>query len=206
MRKSCYIMFSLFILYSGATLSGSSEIESVLSDLPEVAQGSDVHTLSRTYCKSLWSKVHAGGCVGKSAAEFSDIFARSVLELGIVIEKIKNAEPIVIGSEINLGDKVITDSARALRSYFDSEAYPDLKMALMSMSVLGQHKGSVDFDGETNAHVNEVFVYVWHKVKEDTERLQGFLIGLLDAAPTCIQGYTVRMLCAVHPPKLKTTI
>lgn len=74
------------------------------------------------------------------------------------------------------------------------------------MSVLGKHKGGADFDGETSAHESEVFVYVWNKVKDDAERLQGFLIGLLDAAPTCIQGYTVRMLCAVYPPKLKVAV
>ncbi len=139
-----------------------------------------------------------------AAAEFKDTFAKSVLELGTIIEKIKKEEPIIVGSELNLSDKPVIDPAMlALGTYFDSAAYIRIKMALTSMGVLGKHKGGADLDGETNAHVNEVFVYVWSKVKADPERLQAFLIGLLDAAPTCIQGYTVRMLCAVHPPKLK---
>ncbi|MBH1989759.1 MAG: hypothetical protein I8H80_01110 [Alphaproteobacteria bacterium] len=203
MYKLYYSVLSLFLLCSDAPLFGAA-VADTLSDLPEVAQDADVHTLSRTYCKVLWSRVQADGYLSAPAPEFKDAFTKSVLELGIVIEKIKNAEPIMIGSQINLSDKPVTDPAMlSLCSYFDSDAYSPLKTALTSMSVLGQHKGGADLDGETNAHVNEVFVYVWHKVKEDTERLQGFLIGLLDASPTCIQGYTVRMLCAVHPPKLK---
>jgi hypothetical protein len=73
------------------------------------------------------------------------------------------------------------------------------------MRELGKHNEGLDFDNETLAHVNEIFVYAWNKVKENPSvRLPALLLGLVDAAPTCIQGYSVRMLCAVHPPKQKT--
>lgn len=202
MAKIYYSVLSLFLLCSGNFLFGAAE-----SELPEVAQNADVHSLSKTYCKALWSRVQEGRYLSAAAAEFKDTFAGSVLELGRVIEKIKNAEPIMIGSHINLTDKPVVDpEILVFASYFDGEAYPRLRMALTSLSVLGKHKGGPDLDSETNAHVNEVFVYAWGKVKENPERLQGFLIGLVDAAPTCIQGYSVRMLCAVHPPKLKVVV
>lgn len=207
MNKIYYSTLSLFLLCSGNSLCGAAGSGATFFDLPEVAQEADVHSLSKTYCKALWSRVRAGGYLSAAAAEFKDTFAGSVLELGRVIEKIKNAEPIMIGSQLNLSDKSVVDpDVLAFASYFDRDAYPTLKAAVTSMSVLGKHKGSADLDNETNAHVNEVFVYVWGKVKEDPGRLPAFLIGLVDASSTCIQGYSVRMLCAVHPPKLKGVV
>ena len=207
MYKIYCCLFSIFWVCFGSHPFCAAEADASFADLPEVAQGADVHGLAKTYCKALWSKVQASGCVGASSAGFKDIFAGNVSELGRIIEKIKNEEPIMVGSQLNLSDKPIMDpEVLVFGSYFDSTAYPALKMALTSMCVLGKHKGGVDLDRETNAHVSEVFVYVWGKVKEDPGRLQAFLIGLIDAASTCIQGYTVRMLCAVHPPKLKGVV
>lgn len=138
--------------------------------MPEVAQGADVHSLSKTYCKALWGDVLSGGCLSAAHPEFKEVFASSVLELGRVIEKIKDAELIMIGAQINLSDRPISDPGLlTLGSYFDRDAYSTLKTALTNMSVLGKHKGDADFDNETNAHVNEVFVYAWGKVKENPE-------------------------------------
>lgn len=132
MYKIYSCLFSFFLLCSGSRcLSGAAKVEDPLSDLPEVSQDADVHTLSRTYCKALWSRVQAGGYLSLAAAEFKDIFAKSVLELGIVIEKIKNSEPIMIGPQINLSAEPITDPAMlALCAYFDSDAYPLLKVSI----------------------------------------------------------------------------
>jgi hypothetical protein len=193
MYKTFGGLFFVFLSCSGNTLSAA---KFSFVGLPEVAQGADVHTLSKTYCKALWMGVRTAGCPGYLSAaspDFKDVFGESVLELGSVIEKVKNALPIV--SEASVAD---------LGAYFDSAAYPSLKMALTSMSVLGKHKGVSDFDPEANARVNEVFVYSWSRVKEDPTKLQAFFVGLVDAASTCIQGYTVRMLCAVHPPRLRS--
>jgi hypothetical protein len=203
----CLLFFVLLLPFCGSP-TYAAEADSFFRELPEVAQGSDVHNLASTYCKVLWSKVQAGGCLNTAAAEFKDVFAGSVSELGRVIENIKNESPIMVGAQLNLSDKPVVDpDVLAFGSYFDNAAYPALKLALTSMGALGKHKGGADLDIETNARVSEVFVYVWGKVKEDPEsRLQSFLIGLIDAAPTCIQGYTVRMLCAVHPPKLKGVV
>jgi hypothetical protein len=199
----CKTFCGLFFLFWSCSVNFISGAEVSLVGLQEVAQGADVHSLSKTHCKALWMGVRAAGYPGylsATAPEFKDAFAESVLELGMVIEKIKSTQPIIAGSRINFSETSAADPG----AYFDILAYPSLKMALMSMSVLGKHKGGSDLDSETNARVNEVFVYSWRQVKEDPTKLQAFLVGLADSASTCIQGYTVRMLCAVHPPRLRS--
>lgn len=175
--------------------------------LPEVAQGADVHSLSRTYCKALWQNIMRGSnYTAATAPEFKEKFKASVEELGKLILKIQAGQPVLVGGRISATDEPILDPELLSRSEsFDAATHPQLMLALKSLSVLGKHKGNSDVDNETNGKVNEIFVYVWSKVKENPEVcLPAFLIGLVDAAPTCIQGYSVRMLCAVHPPRLKT--
>ncbi len=206
-RKIIYTLLSFCLLYPINVCFAASEPTDLFSNLPEVAQDSDVHSLSSAYCKALWGNIKTKGNASTFVDGFSDKFSKTVAELGVLIENIKNALPILVGAQINLSGETISDSALLeMSSYFYREAYATLKIALTSMSVLNKHKGGADFDSETKAHVSEILVYVWEKIKTDPERLQAFLIGLIDAAPTCIQGYSVRMLCAVHPPKLKTVI
>lgn len=207
MRKILYTLFSFCLLYSGNACFAASESIDIFSNLPEVAQDSDVHSLSSTYCKALWGKIKEMGKESAFAEGFADRFSETVAELGLLIENIKNAQPILVGAQLNLGGETISDPALLnMSSYFDHEAHSTLKTALISMSMLNKHKDGTDFDFETKAHISEILVYVWDKIKTDPERLQGFLIGLVDAAATCIQGYSVRMLCAVHPPKLKAVV
>lgn len=206
-RKIIYTLFSFSLLYSGNMCFAASESTDIFSNLPEITQDSDVHSLSSTYCKALWGNIKTKGDASAFVDGFSDKFSETVAELGVLIENIKNAQPILGGTQINLSGETISDSGLLeMSSYFYREAYTTLKTALTSMSVLNKHKEASDFDGETKAHVSEILVYVWYKIKTDPERLQAFLIGLVDAAPTCIQGYSVRMLCAVHPPKLKAVV
>lgn len=136
---------------------------------------------------------------------FKAKFSTSVEELGKLILKIKEGHPILIDGHINTTEGQIVDPDLLPRcDYFDAAGCQKLMLALKSMSALGKHKRQADFDKETNGKVNEIFVYVWKKVKESAHLyLPALLVGLTDAAPTCIQGYSVRMLCAVHPPKLK---
>jgi hypothetical protein len=181
-----------------------------LPELPVVAQNTDVHTISRTYCNALWRALDAPRLLSYESAtsdEFRTLFDRSVSELTTVITRISKEEPVAIGdrltgADINLAE--LDADTLSAGTYFDKSLLANLQLGLTSLKVLGKHKGASDFDAETSAHVNEVFVYTWNKVKENPEaRLMAFLIGLADAAPTCIQGYTVRLLCAVHPPKQK---
>lgn len=170
--------------------------------LPEVAQDADVHSLSRTYCNALWQNIRRGSdYTAATESSFNDNFKTSVEELGKLILKIQAGQPVLVAGKINTIEEPIADPDVLSRC----ESHPQLVIALKSLSILGKHKGQSDLDNETNGKVNEIFVYVWSKVKENPEaRLPAFLIGLVDAAPTCIQGYSVRMLCAVHPPRLKT--
>lgn len=94
----------------------------------------------------------------------------------------------------------------AVGIFYDRNNHTLLATALKKMGTLGKHDGQEDFDKETSASVNEILVYAWHHVKTEPKKyLIDFLIGLTDAAPTCIQGHSVRMLCAIHPPRLKVT-
>jgi hypothetical protein len=175
-------------------------------DLPVVSQDADVHTLSAAYCRPLWQSIVRGrDYIASTDPRFKDQFNTSVEELGQLILKIKAGQPVLVGGKINTMSEPIADPETLKDSaYFDSELHPTLVEGLKAMSVLGKHKGKDDRDTETNAKVNEIFVYVWSKVKKNpAQYLPAFLVGLADAAPTCIQGYSVRMLCAVHPPKLK---
>lgn len=183
---------------------------SSLPELPEVAQNTDVHTLSRTYCKALWTAVNAPAVLSygdRESESFSHLFAETVAELQAVLKRIHDNDPVMIGDEIILhADPITEEAVRAHGCYIDKALHANLQLALTSMNIQGKHKGASDYDAETQAHVSEVLVYVWSQVKEDpSTRLVAFLIGLYDAAPTCIQGYSVRMLCAVHPPKQKAS-
>lgn len=240
----CYLSFILLILNS-TSASASAAAESAFPDLPEVAQGTDVHTLSRTYCKQLWAAINAPAFLAYESREserFAAIFQDSVRELSILIERIKetptskNAEELAAApaaerasyiqalckSALTLDGSLITnvepvnielimeeheDSLRTLHGhceFFEGSSYASLKTAVDNLGKIGKHKGGSDLDSETCAHVNEILVYTWQKAKSDPKQhLMSFLIGLLDAAPTCIQGYSVRMLCAIHPPKQK---
>lgn len=201
MRKILYSIISFSLLYLGGACFGSLEKSIYSADLPEVSQDSDVHSLAKTYCKALWGKIKTNN----EADGFKEAFSVAISELGSVIENIKNSQPILIGGQINLSRVLISDAALLETSdFFDNKAFASLKAALTNLSVMGKHKGASDFDNETKAHVSEVFAYVWSMVKSEPDRLPAFLMGLVDAAPTCIQGYSVRMLCAVLPPRLKT--
>jgi hypothetical protein len=206
MQKIWYAFFivSIFCLDT-TTTSAAAAAASLIDDLPEIRQDTDVHTLSKTYCRMLWERLNKPDILGYGSVD-SDIFRAkfdtTVSEMGIVLERISKREPIMIGDRIILCKDPIDEELLAFASYFDAAAYRKLTLALNSMKELGKHKGGSDLDNETIAHVNEIFVYSWEKVKEDPElRLTALLIGLEDAAPTCIQGYSVRMLCAIHPPK-----
>lgn len=204
MRKIFFSLLSFCLLCSCSLHFGSSDAPASFFELPEVAQDSDVHSLSSTYCKTLWVRIKTTDQTGAFFEGFSDRFSETISDLVTLIENIKNSQPILIGGHINLSREAIFDAgALAISDYFDSEAYATLKTALINMSVLNKHKGGSDFDSETNAHLGEILVYVWGRIKTDPVRLPAFLIGLIDAANTCIQGYSVRMLCSVHPPKLK---
>lgn len=174
--------------------------------LPEVAQGSDVHTLSTTYCRVLWKSVmQSAEYTPATIPGFKDTFNISIEELGKLILNIKSGQPILVEGKINtMSEPIVDPDLLSDCEFFDPSASSQLMVALKSMSVLGKHKGGSDIDGETNGRVNEIFVYTWGKVKANPAvYLPAFLVGLVDAASTCIQGYSVRMLCAVHPPKLK---
>lgn len=180
------LLISTFAIFSKSHASG---VEA--QTLPAFAQTTDVHGLAKTYCRDVWQAVNAPEAIGygnKDSAEFDTLFQGSIEELQGVLSKVAKGEPI------NEADE-----------YFDKSSSPVLQLALNSMKVKGKHKGQSDKDNETNAHVNEVFVYCWHRVTQDPSRLNAFLFGLQDAASTCIQGYSVRMLCAVHPPKFKVS-
>lgn len=205
MRNILYFIFSFSLLCLEGACFGSLEKSICSVDLPEVAQDSNVHNLAKTYCRALWEGIKTDSEADVFSSKLKEAFADAISELGAIIENIKNLQPILVGGQINLSRALISDRALLeMSDFFDNKAYPLLKMALISMSVKGKHKGSSDFDCETKAHVSEVFAYAWGVVKSEPHRLPWFLLGLLDAAPTCIQGYSVRMLCAVHPPRLKT--
>jgi|GEM_PF-2266385 len=205
MQKIWYAFLIVSIFFLNTTTTSAAAAASLIDDLPEVRQDTDVHTLSKTYCRMLWERLNKLDILGYDSVD-SDIFRAkfdtTVSEMGIVLERISKSEPIMIDGRIILHKDPIDEELLAFGSYFDTTAYRKLALALNSMKELGKHKGGSDLDNETIAHVNEIFVYAWEKVKEDPElRLTALLIGLADAAPTCIQGYSVRMLCAIHPPK-----
>lgn len=210
MHKLFYGLISLWALHLNIiTASAAASAPTLSEELPAVAQDTDVHALSKTYCRALWARLNRPDILGYdriASPIFRDKFAEAVSQVGIVLGRISKKEPIMIGDEIILHTDPIADlELLPFASYFDDSSLSKLILALNSMKELGKHKGGSDLDNETIAHVNEIFVYVWNKVKEDpSSRLPTFLMGLQDAAPTCIQGYSVRMLCAVHPPKHKT--
>lgn len=178
--------------------------------LPEVAQDTNVHTISRTYCKPLWQSVKSGAAgeyISKDSDEFVAEFESAVSGLSDIIARIEAGSPILISGVVPDPTLMVDEldaETRRTAIYFDSGAKTNLKLALSSLSVLGKHKGGSEFDAETQAFMNEVFVYTWKKAMENpADSLELLLMGLYDAAPTCIQGYSVRMLCAVHPPKHK---
>jgi hypothetical protein len=199
----------MFLIY---VLCGSVNVVAAASGpmaLPEVAQGADVHSLSKTYCCTLWQNIMSGpDYIAATTPSFKDIYKTSIEELGALILKIKANQPVLVCGRLNTMEEPIAGPDLLSHcDYFDATTHPQLMVALKSMSVLGKHKGQSDFDGETNGKVNEIFAYVWSKVKENPSVcLPAFLIGLVDAASTCIQGYSVRMLCAVHPPRLKIVV
>lgn len=209
MQNLFYGSIALFALALNLSSTNAAAMSSSLEvALPEVGQGADVHSLSSTYCRALWSQLKKPDILGydtTASSTFRDKFVSAVAELDIVLKRISRNEPVMVGHELILcSDFIVEEELSALAEYFDAAAYGNLAIALNSMKELGKHKGGSDLDSETMAHVNEIFVYAWGKVKEDPDlRLAAFLIGLTDAAPTCIQGYSVRMLCAVHPPKQK---
>jgi len=144
---------------------------------------------------------------------------------GIVPAEKKALIKDLLNSILIVQDKLILDTSRIDRSlfevdkeehtitllyavgmFYDRSNHALLATALKKMGTLGKHDGQEDLDKETGASVNEILVYVWHHVKtEPSKYLTDFLIGLTDAASTCIQGHSVRMLCAIHPPRLKIT-
>ncbi len=182
-------ILSLLINFIPQLLAATSDTFNPLSVLPTVNQNTNVHTLAKTYCRQLWKQINAPSHIGyksMDSQEFKIIFQGSTDAFQNLLNKIKENEPI-------------NDSGE----YFDINALPKLQTALDNMKVLGKHKSTNDQDNETQAHVNEIFVYCWSQTLKDPSKLTPFLIGLQDASPTCIQGYSVRMLCAVHPPKQK---
>jgi hypothetical protein len=208
MQKVFYTFFSIVLLWH-FIVSETAAAASRLPDLPQVEQDTNVHTLATTYCRLLWQSVNTPTTLGYDKTDsdiFREKFAKAVSEFEILLKKIADNKPIMIGDTIILHSDPITDTALlAVAEYFDASTHSVLKTALTNMRELGKHNEGLDFDNETLAHVNEIFVYAWNKVKENPSvRLPALLLGLVDAAPTCIQGYSVRMLCAVHPPKQKT--
>lgn len=183
-HKFLYLITSTLIM-----LTSTEGAVAALPALPEVAQNTDVHGLAKTYCRQLWQAVNAPGALGyanRASEAFKVAFQGSVDGLQEVLNKVKAQQPIN-----ELGD------------YFDESAHQALQTALNNMKVLGKYKGAPDLDNETQASVNEVFTYCWHQAMLEPSKVTALLIGLQDASPTCIQGYSVRMLCAIHPPKLK---
>lgn len=248
MHRSSLILNFLSITYMSLnlTLGASAASEPTFPDLPKVAQGTDVHTLSRTYCAALWSAVKAPSVLAygnKDSAEFRALFEQTIKELSTITSRVKETPPLITyAEEVSLTDEarlsrldalcksalvvdgflmldtapidatLIADEGTGVESdlrahcdFFDAGQHAPLLTALTNLSVFGKHKGSIDFDNETRAHVNEILVYTWSRVKTDPHQyLVDFLMALCDAAPTCIQGYSVRMLCSVHPPQQKT--
>lgn len=210
LRFYTLVLLCSLVLKSGVFAAAAASMpadEAVFPDLPTVAQNTDVHTISRTYCKSLWAAAkETSGYNASGTDTFAELFENTVAELALTIKRIADNQPIMISGLIpdsSWSLEGLDDETKRSAIYFDNGAKDKLTLALNSLRFLGKHKGGSDHDAETNASVNEVFVYVWKKVSERPEEyLERFLMQLADAAPTCIQGYTVRMLCTIHPPKL----
>lgn len=198
--KKTAMLIGLILASLQPTTQGAASIV-----LPGVSQDADVHSISSTYCRQLWASLSNRRSDSKESAPFREMFEATVKEFETLIERIHHGKPILAEGALLLNPAPELEvGLAAIGECFDAESHGLLSTALTSMRVLGRHKGALDYDGETKAHVNEIFVYTWHQMKKDPATyLPKLLLGLCDAAPTCIQGYSVRMLCAIHPPKVK---
>lgn len=163
-------------------------VENTNQYLSRAAGKTNVHDLA-AYYKELWKSLNTPEILGYSRREsqqFIDIFERTIKEIECVLSHV-NTDKI-----LRIGDANI--KLKAKRPY----NIHNLRLALAKMRSFGRHAGGSDWDNEVNAHVNEVLVYVWHQVKLDPNLIYTFLSNLIDAAPTCIQGHTVRLLYTIH--------
>ncbi len=160
----------------------------------ELAKKTDVHHTD-SYYKPLWKGLNIPEIMGygdKNSSEFRELFTQTVKEVQFVIQHLNTDKEVRVGA---------VDMVLKL-----PEGYKKAKIeqAFIKMRELGKHSGSSDWDSEIQAHVNEVFVYVWQEVKLDPKsKLQEFFVQLGDAGPTCIQGHTIRMLQSVHDYSLR---
>lgn len=172
----------------------------------QIKQDTNVHDIAKTVTRSLWEKLvkKQGDDLTFSAeknSKFSIFFALVVADINQLINRIENSKPILQFATIKdvgpVFSMVLTDSdleAEKTSQDWDKSSVKNLRLAIKKMGELGKHENATDWDNEANVHANEVLVRVWHEVKKDNGLLQDFLVQLADAAPTCIQGHTVRLV------------
>lgn len=156
--------------------------------LERVRGKTNVHDLA-AYYKELWKRLNTPEILrypSRESQQFKDVFESTIQELEFVLSHVNTDKILKIGgSNIKLKTKLPYN-------------IQNLRLALSKMRKFGRHAGQSDWDNEVNAHVNAVLVYVWHQVKLDPNLIYTFLSNLIDAAPTCIQGHTVRLLYTIH--------
>lgn len=171
-----------------------------------VKQDTNVHDIAKTVTRELWAKLvtKQGSDLTFSVdkdSKFSVSFALAVADIKKIINRIEKSQPILqflaikdVGSVFSM---VLADSdldAAQTPQDWDKASAKNLRLAMKKMGVLGKHDNATDWDNEANIHANEVLVRVWREVRQNNELLQNFLTQLADAAPTCIQGHTVRLV------------
>lgn len=175
-------------------VSRNKRIEAVVATLDKhiksVLGKTDVHQLV-PYYRPLWAGLSCLDILGytdRNSEEFKEKFNLAVKELEFVLQHVNS------DVSVDFGDKKVV-LKRAKTPYNRT----NLELAFNKIKNFGRHASASDWDNEVYAHANEVLVYVWNRVKENPEELVPLLLEKLeDAAPTCIQGHTVRMLNTIH--------